>query len=86
MALKIALILYFLWEAPSQRTVEVFVRSVFSINFFHALIYEPLALIIFSIIFSAAGPNSKCTRFAGAVLLGNCHRNLIYSVVYDLNN
>jgi len=49
------------------------------------LIIDPILIFLFACFFKCAGP-SRCSAVAGAILLGNCHKNLINGLLYELNN
>jgi hypothetical protein len=83
---KLILLLIFLIKVPTLIDIQHFVRSTFGIYLLFVVVYEPIAIILFSLCFSKLGARSKVTRVVGIVLFGNFHPNIINGLLYAVNN
>ena len=83
---KLAIILWFMRKLPYAVDVQHFARSVFGIYLLYALVYEPIVILVFSLMFSKLGGRNWGTRIFGACMFGNFHPNLINGLIYAVNN
>mmetsp|Transcript_30360 Transcript_30360/g.29712 ORF Transcript_30360/g.29712 Transcript_30360/m.29712 type:complete len:86 (+) Transcript_30360:1516-1773(+) len=75
---------YFLYMLPLQEDVIHFGRSVFGILIIQVIIWEPLIILIISMVFRKMHGRGSALRIIIGVLYGNFHPNMTKAVLYSL--